>query len=159
MRAEPSPINSESAIILLADDDEGDQILTRRALDKGRFRNTLHIVMDGEEALDYLFHRGKYEDPESSPRPHLMLLDLNMPKVDGRQVLTELRADPELRMLPVIVLTTSSQEEDIVRAYELGVNSYITKPVTPGGFVEAVSAIENYWFELVILPQAGDAGP
>ena len=144
--------HGEPAVILLADDDEGDQNLTRRAFAKGKFKNDLRIVSDGAEALDYLLRRGKYEDPETSPRPHLLLLDLNMPKIDGRQVLEKIRAHPDLKRLPVIVLTTSRQEEDILRTYDLGVNSYITKPVTPGDFIKAVTTIENYWFQLVVLP-------
>lgn len=138
--------------ILLAEDDPGDQNLTLRAFQRAKIHNRFFIVQDGEEALDFLLRRGKYEDPASAPRPDLMLLDLNMPKVDGKKVLAEMRANPELRRIPVIVLTTSQQEEDILRSYDLGVNSYICKPVSVGDFVKVVEILENYWFQLVMLP-------
>ena len=146
------PINGRPAIILLAEDDPGDQELTRRALEEGAIRNELHIVTDGEAALDYLFRRGKYQNPATSPRPDLLLLDLNMPKVDGRQVLQRVRADTNLRRLAVVVLTTSQHEEDIIRTYELGANSYITKPMELRQFMQVIQALETYWFQIVVLP-------
>jgi two-component system response regulator len=144
-------INDRPAVILLAEDDPGDQELTRRALEEGQHRNELHIVKDGEEALDYLFRRGKYQNPASSPRPDLLLLDLNMPKIDGRQVLQRIRNDASLRRLAVVVLTTSQHEEDIVRTYDLGANSYITKPIELQQFMHVIQALEDYWLQIVVL--------
>jgi CheY-like chemotaxis protein len=141
------------AVILLVEDDPGDQELTRRTFANAKIRNQLYIVGDGEQALDYLFRRGKFRDPSTSPRPDLVLLDLNMPRVDGRQVLLEIGACPQLNSLPVVVMTTSSQETDIVKSYQLGANSYIVKPVGLQEFVEILAAIENYWFEIVVLPR------
>ena len=140
------------AVILLAEDDRGHQELTRRALAEGKIHNDLRIVEDGEEALDYLFRRGKYKDPATSPRPDLLLLDLNMPRVDGREVLQRLRADSKLCRMAVVVLTTSRQEEDILRSYELGCNSFITKPVDMDQFIRVIQALEEYWFQIVVLP-------
>jgi CheY-like chemotaxis protein len=140
------------AIILLAEDDRGDQELTRRALAEGKIRNELHIVENGEEALSYLFRHGKYKDPATSPRPDLLLLDLNLPRVDGRQVLEQIRADSKLRRMAVVVLTTSRQEEDILRSYEVGCNSFITKPVGLEQFIQVIQALEEYWFQIVVLP-------
>lgn len=144
--------NGKPVIILLAEDDPGDQELTRRALAEGTMRHELHIVRDGEEALDYLWRRGTYQNPTTSPRPDLVLLDLNMPKVDGRQVLERIRADATLRRLAVVVLTTSQREEDILRIYDLGANSYITKPADLQRFMQVIQALETYWFRTVVLP-------
>ena len=144
------------AIILLAEDDLGDQELTKRALEEGKVENELYIVKDGEEALDYLFRRGRYTDPETSPRPDLFLLDLNMPKLDGRQVLEQIRSIHELRNIRVVVLTTSHQEEDITRSYDLGVHSYITKPIDLDQFFNVVRTLEEYWFQIVVLPPKND---
>jgi CheY-like chemotaxis protein len=144
-------INGRPAIILLAEDDPGDQELTRRALEEGKIPNELHIVKDGEEALDYLFRRGKYANPTTSPRPDLVLLDLNMPKIDGRQVLQRLRADASLRRLAVVIFTTSQHEEDVIRTYDLGANSYITKPMEFQQFIQVIKALEAYWFQIVVL--------
>ncbi len=143
---------AKPAVILLAEDDRGDQELTRRALEEGKIRNDLHIVEDGEEALAYLHRRGKYKDPATSPRPDLLLLDLNLPRVDGREVLERVRADSKLRRMAVVVLTTSRQEEDILRSYELGCNSFITKPVGMDQFIRVIQALEEYWFQIVVLP-------
>ena len=144
------------AIILLAEDDLGDQELTKRALEEGKVENELYIVKDGEEALDYLFRRGRYTDPETSPRPDLFLLDLNMPKLDGRQVLEQIRSIHELRNIRVVVLTTSHQEEDITRSYDLGVHSYITKPVDLDQFFNVIRTLEEYWLQIVVLPKKDD---
>jgi len=130
--------------------------LTRRALEQSRIRNDLYIVEDGEEALDYLFRRGKYEDPASSPKPDLMLLDLNMPKMDGKQLLKQMRADPTLRRIPVVALTTSKQESDIIRTYDLGANSYIVKPVDMDQFINAIKVLKDYWLQIVVLPPRGE---
>jgi len=148
--------NGKPAVILLAEDDPGDQELTQRALEQSRIRNELYIVEDGEEALDYLLRRGKYEDPASSPKPDLMLLDLNMPKVDGKRVLQQMRADPNLRRVPVVALTTSRQEQDIISTYDLGVNSYIVKPVNMDQFINAIKVLKDYWFQIVVLPPRGE---
>ena len=144
------------AIILLAEDDPGDQKLTKKAFNDGKIDNDLYIVNDGEEALDYLLRRGKYQDPASSPRPDLFLLDLNMPKIDGRQVLEEMKRNPDCPKVPTVVLTTSKQEEDIIRTCNLGIKSYITKPVNFGSFVEAIQTLGKYWFKLVVLPPSKD---
>ena len=149
-------IDERSIVILLAEDDPGYQKLTRRALKKGNIQNHLYVVNNGEEALDYLLHRGRYKDPATSPRPDLLLLDLNMPRIDGRQVLERMCADPDLRRIAVVVLTTSRQEEDIIRSYDLGCNSFITEPVDMGQFTKIVRALEQYWFVLVALPQGQD---
>jgi len=143
---------AKPAVILLAEDDRGDQELTRRALEEGKIRNDLRVVENGEEALAYLFRRGKYKDPATSPRPDLLLLDLNLPRVDGREVLERVRADSKLRRMAVVVLTTSRQEEDILRSYELGCNSFITKPVDMDQFIRVIQALEEYWFQIVVLP-------
>jgi two-component system, chemotaxis family, response regulator Rcp1 len=144
-------INGRPAVILLAEDDPGDQELTRRALEEGKIRHELHIVKDGEEALDYLFRRGKYANPTTSPRPDLLLLDLNLPKIDGHQVLQRLRADQSLRRLAIVILTTSQHEEDIIHTYDLGANSYITKPMELQQFMQVIQELEAYWFQIVIL--------
>ena len=146
--------NPKRAVILLVDDDPGDQELTRRALQNDAFKNDLRVVSDGEEALDYLLRRGQYVDPDTSPRPDLILLDLNMPKVNGREVLRDLKQHAELAVIPVVVLTTSQQEADIVRSYGLGCSSYIQKPVDIKQFIDAVRQLRNYWFEVVTLPNA-----
>jgi len=138
--------------ILMADDDPDDCMLAQEALAESRLANDLHIVSDGEELMDYLYQRGKYSVPGSAPRPSLILLDLNMPKKDGREVLNELKSDPHLRQIPVLVLTTSQAEEDILRSYYLGANSYITKPVTFSSLIEVMQTLSKYWFEIVELP-------
>jgi len=143
---------AKPAIILLVEDDRSSQELTRRALSESKIRNELRIVEDGEEALAYLFRRGKYKDPATSPKPDLLLLDLNLPGVDGRDVLEQIRADSKLRRMAVVVLTTSRQEEDILRSYELGCNSFITKPVDMNQFMQVIQALERYWFQIVVLP-------
>ncbi|HLL60486.1 MAG TPA: response regulator [Candidatus Nitrosocosmicus sp.] len=139
-------------IILLADDDPDDRMMTEDALAESRLANDLHCVDDGEELLDYLYHRNKHSDPQKSPRPGLILLDLNMPKVDGREALKEIKKDASLRQIPIVVLTTSKTEEDIYKSYDLGVNSFITKPVTFEGLVQAMKTMGKYWFEIVELP-------
>ena len=146
-------INSHRPIvILLADDDADDRQLVRDAVAENRLLNQLHEVADGEALLDYLFHRGEYSDLGTSPRPGLILLDLSMPKKDGREALAEIKGDPQLRQIPVIVMTTSSAEEDVCRSYDLGASSYITKPVSFTRLIEVMQAIERYWFEIVELP-------
>jgi CheY-like chemotaxis protein len=138
--------------ILMADDDEEDLLLSRSALEACRLANDLHCVRNGEELLDYLYRRGEYAELASSPRPGLILLDLNMPRKDGREALQEIKADPEFRHIPIVILTTSKAEEDIYRTYDLGANSYITKPVTFNSLVEVMQSLGRYWFEIVDLP-------
>ncbi len=148
MKDERRPIT-----ILLADDDEDDRKLAQDALVESRLANDLHMVEDGEELMDYLLRRGKYAALADSPRPGLILLDLNMPKKDGREALREIKADPSLRQIPVVVLTTSKAEEDIYRTYDLGANSFITKPVMFESLVRVMRDLGTYWFEIVELPR------
>jgi CheY-like chemotaxis protein len=136
----------------MADDDPDDQMLTRDAFSECRLVNELHMVGDGEELLEYLRREGRYASLKGSPLPGLILLDLNMPRKDGREALREIKADAALRRIPIIVLTTSKAEEDILRSYDLGVNSYVTKPVTFESLVELVKVLGRYWFEVVELP-------
>ena len=138
--------------ILMADDDADDRLLTREALEENPIAFDLYFVEDGEELMDYLNQRGKYTNPAKSPRPNLILLDLNMPKKDGREAIKEIKAVPALKRIPIIVLTTSQAEEDILQTYDLGVSSYITKPVTFDALVNVTKIIGNYWFETVKLP-------
>ncbi len=140
--------------ILMADDDPDDRLMAQKALNDSRLRNGLRFVEDGEELLDYLRRRGKYADPASSPEPGLILLDLNMPRKDGREALAEIKADANLRHIPVVILTTSDAETDILRSYDLGANSFITKPVSFQGLVEAMKVLTQYWFEIVKLPSS-----
>ncbi|RJR14752.1 MAG: response regulator [Nitrospiraceae bacterium] len=137
----------------MADDDEDDRLMTKEAFEEARLANELRFVEDGEELLDYLYRRGAYSNPEDSPRPGLILLDLNMPKKDGREALSEIKADPELKQIPIVVLTTSKAEEDIYRSYDLGVNSFITKPVSFEGMVFVIGTLAQYWFQIVRLPE------
>jgi CheY-like chemotaxis protein len=142
--------------ILLADDDPDDRLMCREALAESRLANELHTVADGEELIEYLRHTGRYAPPAGNPapRPGLILLDLNMPRKDGREALAEIKSDPSLRSIPVVVLTTSKAEEDVYRSYDLGVNSFITKPVTFAALVDVMAALGRYWFEIVELPSA-----
>ena len=144
---QPQPI-----VILMADDDEDDILLTKKALVKGKLLNPLKTVQDGEELLDYLLRRGQYENHKNAPRPGLILLDLNMPKKDGREALREIKSRDELRDIPIVVFTTSKAEEDIYRSYRLGVNSFITKPVTLDSLIDVMQTLGKYWFEIVTLP-------
>jgi CheY-like chemotaxis protein len=141
-------------VLLMADDDVEDCMLVREALADNRLANDLRLVHDGEELLAYLRHEGEYADHAAHPRPGLILLDLNMPRMDGREALGQIKSDPQLRKIPVVILTTSKAEEDICRSYALGVNSYITKPVTFDALVETVATLGKYWFEIVELPPA-----
>jgi CheY-like chemotaxis protein len=151
--------SEKSIVILLADDDADDRELTRRALEKNRLANDFYTVADGEELMDFLHHRGSYAPPALSPTPGIILLDLNMPKMDGREALAEIKRDPELRRIPVIVLTTSQADQDIFRTYDLGSNSFITKPVTFAALVEVVRILGQYWFEIVRLPDTHNEPP
>ena len=142
--------------ILMADDDRDDQMLTADAFEECRLLNDLRFVNDGEELMDYLYRRGAFEDPEASPRPGLILLDLNMPRKDGREALEEIKADSSLRRIPIVVLTTSKAENDVLRSYDLGVSSFIVKPVTFEGLVEVMKTLNKYWFEIVELPRESE---
>jgi CheY-like chemotaxis protein len=135
--------------ILLVEDNPGDVRLTEEAFKEGYINNELHVVWDGEEALDFLFRRGDYQD---APCPNIVLLDLNLPKIDGHEVLEEIRNDDDLNRLPVVVLTSSDAQEDVVESYELNSNAYLTKPVTPDDFVDLVETFEEFWFTMVRLP-------
>ncbi|ARV62909.1 two-component system response regulator [Nostocales cyanobacterium HT-58-2] len=136
----------------MADDDEDDCMLAREALAESQLANKLHIVNDGEQLMDYLYQRGIYANKSSAPRPNLILLDLNMPKKDGREALREIKTDPRLRQIPVVILTTSKAEEDVQSSYDLGANSFIMKPVTFASLVEVMRTIGKYWFDVVELP-------
>jgi CheY-like chemotaxis protein len=140
--------------ILFADDDPDDRLLVRDAFEESRLACDLRCVEDGEELIDYLRRRGKYASVQAAPRPVLILLDLNMPRKDGHEVIRELKTDPKLRQIPIVVLTTTRAEEDIWRAYDLGVNSVIVKPVVFEALVELVSTLAKYWFETVELPSS-----
>ena len=144
--------------ILMADDDPDDCMLAKEALEENRLANGLRFVGDGEELMDYLYRRDKYKEPAAAPRPGMILLDLNMPRKDGREALKEIKADPDLRRIPVVILTTSKAEEDILRTYDLGASSFITKPVTFESLVEVMKTLAKYWFEIVELPWNGVGG-
>jgi CheY-like chemotaxis protein len=145
--------NANPIVILMADDDADDREMTREAFDASHLANDLRFVVDGVDLMDYLKRKGKYSDPAKSPRPGLILLDLNMPKKDGREALAEIKGDSKLSEIPVIVLTTSKEEEDIHRSYVLHANSYITKPVTFEALVNIVASLGKYWLEIVELPR------
>lgn len=144
--------NSEGVVILMADDDDDDYMLTAKALNDSRLINKLCRVKDGQELMDYLLQRGAYTEKQDCDRPGIILLDLNMPKKDGREALAEIKSHPELKDIPIVVFTTSKAEEDIYRSYQLGVNSFITKPVTFDGLLEVMKSLGKYWFEIVELP-------
>ena len=146
-----SPAPHEPIHILMADDDADDRFLTKKALLKSRLANEVSFVEDGEELMDYLRYKGRY-NKDNAPRPDLILLDLNMPRKDGREALQEIKADPELRSIPVVVMTTSQQEQDILHTYDIGVNSFITKPVSFDELVKIMDVIGMYWFQIVKLP-------
>lgn len=145
--------NTIAVTILVCDDDEDDRKLTEQALRDARVSNRVLFVEDGEQLLDYLYQRGDFSgETGNAPRPGLILLDLNMPKIDGRDALKVIKGDAALRDIPIVVLTTSRLDEDIVRSYRLGVNSFMTKPVTFSGLVEAMKILSRYWLEIVELP-------
>jgi CheY-like chemotaxis protein len=154
----PHDRNATPVTILMADDDGEDRDLTRDALAAAHLANPIRFVRDGQELMDYLRVDGRYRGKaDTTPRPGIILLDLNMPKKDGREALAEIKADESLRQIPVVVLTTSRDEEDVLRSYDLGVNSFITKPVTFASLVEVMGAWTRYWFEIVELPGQGQA--
>ncbi|MFD7613871.1 response regulator [Streptomyces sp. NPDC059828] len=145
MNAASQPIE-----VLLVEDDPGDELMTREAFEDNKIGNTLHVVRDGQEALDFLYRRGEHSD---APRPDLILLDLNLPKYDGRQVLERIKADTDLTHIPVVVLTTSSAEEDILRSYRLHASAYVTKPVDLEQFIAAIRKIDDFFVTVVRLPR------
>src|SRR5437867_11304049 len=146
------PKQAKPITILMAEDDPDDRTMTADAFAESRLVNDLRFVADGEELLDYLNRRGKYPEPDSSPRPGVILLDLNMPRKDGREALQEIRSDPRFRSIRIVVLTTSKAEEDVLTSYDLSAASYITKPVTFEGLVDVVKKLGQYWLEIVELP-------
>jgi CheY-like chemotaxis protein len=147
MTARDAPI-----IILVADDDPEDQLLIKDAFAVRGLTTKLRFVDDGEELIDYLTHRGRYADPASAPRPGLILLDLNMPRKDGREALKEIKADATLRHIPIVVLTTSNAEQDIYQCYDLGANSFLTKPDSFKNLADVMQMLSQYWLEAVTLP-------
>lgn len=149
---------SKPITILMADDDPDDRQMTREAFEECHLANDLRFVEDGVELMDYLCRRGKYVDPASSPYPGLLLLDLNMPRKDGREALKEIKSDPRLKNLRIIILTTSKAEEDVHRSYNLSATSYITKPVTLAALIEVIKTLGKYWLEIVELPNGGGYG-
>jgi len=136
--------------ILLVEDDPGDELITREAFEHNKIKNNLHVARDGEEGLDFLYRRGEFGD---APEPDLILLDLNLPKYDGRQLLEQIKSDADLCHIPVVVLTTSSAEEDVLRSYKLHANAYVTKPVDVDQFMSAVRQIDEFFVQVVRLPQ------
>jgi CheY-like chemotaxis protein len=145
------------APILMAEDDPDDQLITRKALEENRVANPLMTVQNGEELLDYLNRRGKFAAPASAPKPCFILMDLNMPRMDGREALKILKQHPDFKKIPVVILTTSKAEEDILKSYNSGANSYITKPVTFEGLVKVIRSLNCYWLEIVDLPDGKEA--
>ena len=144
-------ISGDPIVILLADDDEDDRMMTRKAFEKHRLANDFYTVNDGEELMKFVLRQGKYA---GAPRPGLILLDLNMPRKDGREALKEIKSNENLRSIPTVVLTTSSEEEDILKSYNLGANSYVTKPVGFESLVKIVGSLGQYWFQVVKLPSS-----
>jgi CheY-like chemotaxis protein len=144
---------NEKPVILLVEDSDEDYETIRRAFNQVNLGNTLIRSEDGDQALDYLFHRGRYENRDTSPRPSLILMDLNLPGTDGRAVLAQIKGNPDLRQIPVVVMTTSSDERDIAWSYAAGANSFIQKPVSFAGVVDAMKRVKDYWFDLVLFPR------
>ncbi|MDP3717515.1 MAG: response regulator [Acidobacteriota bacterium] len=140
-------------VVMLADDDPDDCLLARDALAAGRNQVQLRVTRDGEDLMDYLHRRGAYQDPATAPRPQLILLDLSMPRKSGLEALAEIKATPALRQIPVIIMTTSSQDEEICRSYDLGASSFVTKPVRFETLVDVMNNIDRYWFQTVELPE------
>ncbi len=139
--------------ILLVEDNQGDADLAREALEGGKLKNKLFVVNDGEAAMDFLYKSGHYKD---APRPDLILLDLNLPRKDGREVLADIKAHRDLKRIPVVILTTSQSEEDVIKSYNLHANCYITKPIDLNQFIKVVRSIESFWLSIVVLPPNGE---
>ena len=147
-------MTKNTVTILLAEDDYDDRYLISEALDESGVETHLYIVENGEDLLDYLKGRGNYSDRSEFPLPNMILLDLNMPLMDGREALTEIKKDRDLRRIPIIVLTTSQAEEDVQATYDLGITGFITKPMTFSGLVDVMKSVGNYWFDSVTLPSS-----
>ena len=147
----------DAALILMAEDDPEDAMLARDALHEAKLLNPFVVVADGQQLMDYLHRTGAFAPPHPAVRPAIILLDLNMPRKNGKEALAEIRSDPALREIPVVVLTTSKADEDVLRSYSLGANSFIVKPVSFDGLVEVMRTIDHYWFEMVRLPTHSDA--
>lgn len=143
---------NKSMVILMADDDDDDRLLAKDAIEECKLPSEVRFVEDGEDLMDYLQHRGRYAQGTNAPLPNLILLDLNMPKKDGREALREIKSSPELRRIPVVVLTTSKADTDIAKSYDLGANSFISKPVTFDSLVQVMKVIGSYWCQIVELP-------
>lgn len=144
---------AKPGVVVVAEDDEDDRLMTEEAFRENGMETKIIFVQDGVELLDYLHRRGKFTDPSSSPRPALVLLDLNMPRMDGREALKQIKSDDQLRTIPINIFTTSKAQEDVVRSYGLGVNCFISKPVTFTGLVDAVRQISHFWFDLAEIPK------
>ncbi|MFY7912372.1 MAG: response regulator [Emticicia sp.] len=145
--------SKKKLVILVADDDEDDQLFTKEAFEESKLLVDIRFVNDGLELLDYLKQQNKYANSEDCPKPALILLDLNMPKMDGREALKVIKSDSKLKLIPVVALTTSKAEQDVLKTYELGINSFITKPVTIADFIEIAQTLGHYWLDIVQLPQ------
>ncbi|WP_417519979.1 response regulator [Minwuia sp.] len=144
----------DEIVILMVDDDPEDIFLTEHAFKKGKLANDFRSVGNGQEMMDYLRHEGEYVDPKAHPRPHIILLDINMPIMNGFEALTAIRSDPAFADMPVVIMTTSNQHIDISKGYAAGASSYLSKPVTPAAMMEVVEVIENYWVKIVEIPKA-----
>lgn len=144
------PAPTRAIDILLVEDDPGDELMTREAFEDNKIGNTLHVARDGQEALDFLYRQGEHAQ---AVRPDLILLDLNLPKYDGRQILERIKSDPDLSHIPVVVLTTSAAEEDVLRSYRLHANAYVTKPVDLDQFIDAIKHIDEFFVQVVRLPR------
>jgi len=148
-------VGNESQLIMIVEDNDDDFIATMRAFKKANLVNPVRRCTNGDQALDYIFQRGEFSAPGTAPRPSLILLDLNLPGTDGREVLRTIKAAPDLQKIPAIVLTTSNAEQDIERCYAAGANSYVKKPVDFEGFIRAIARLSEYWLEVAILPKSG----
>ncbi|MFB6355330.1 MAG: response regulator [bacterium] len=149
----PEAGDMKVADILIVEDDPGDLNMMKRFMEDSNFRNNIYEVMDGQEARDFLYQQNEYSDPEDAPRPDLILLDLNLPKVDGRELLEEINNDESLRKIPVVVLTTSQEQTEIWKSYDIGAASYIIKPVDMEQFRETIQTLKRYWFQVVVFPE------
>jgi len=145
-------IKGKPVVILLAEDNKADQVFVQRAFNLTEIRNNLFFVNDGVEAMEYMRREGKFNDPKYSPKPDLILLDVNMPRMNGKEVLKELKTDPDLKSVPVIMLTTSDHENDVIESYNFGVNAYITKPAGLDRFIDTIESLKNFWLQVVALP-------
>lgn len=156
VETDPAPAGrrepSRKGVILLIEDDHGDQLLTCEALSESALAQKIAVVSDGEEALEYLTRSGRYSEPSQAPRPDLILLDLNMPKINGRQLAARLKSDPQLQTIPIVVLSTSDYHDDVAHCYKIGVNSYVHKPTNYDDFVATINAVEHYWLRVVEPP-------